>query len=275
MRGNRNQAGQIRVGFLQGNPRFQPCQAVEMKVAKRGLAAIDLSRHENINIRTIEEHEILRQNADDFMHRAIELKSATDYRSIASKMPLPETESKNDCLRHIRRVIPLAERPSEGGLNAESRQRTIRHFQTLNLFRLRAARNVKRQEVIQADVFEGLTLFPVDEVEILRHIDFGDIDRGSLVPNANEAVGLLVWEGLEQDAFDHAEDHGIGSGANRQGDKNDSRKQPRAAEAAKNLLSLALQEPHKAPLINLEVAPTADNWTNPTTCNPHTTRRCP
>ena len=71
VRSNPNQTGQIGRGLLQSNSRFQACQAVGTEAAERRFGAINLPWHDNIHIGTIHEHELGRQNADNFVHRPI------------------------------------------------------------------------------------------------------------------------------------------------------------------------------------------------------------
>jgi hypothetical protein len=117
-------------------------------------------------------------------------------------------------------------------------------LQSLDLLRLSAARDVKRQEAIETDIFQGLVLFAISEIEILRHVDFWDVNRGRLIPDANEPVGLLVWEGFEEDAFHYAEDHCVGAYTDSHSDENDGREKWRAAKPPEDLLELANKGRH-------------------------------
>src|SRR5579871_4993475 len=116
-------------------------------------------------------------------------------------MPLPESISQDDRLRRIWRIIAPSEWAAERGANTENRQGTIRHLQPLNLLRLSAARDVERQEAIETNIFKSLALFVIGEIEILRHIDFRDVDGGGLIPDADQPVRRLVRKRFKQDTF--------------------------------------------------------------------------
>src|SRR6185437_3919979 len=109
VRGNWDQASQVGGGLLQSDSRLQPRQAVGTEAAKRRFTAINLPRYDHINIGTVHEHEVGGQYADNFMHLAIELERAADYRGIAAKMPLPGGVCEDDSKRHNRRFVSSSE----------------------------------------------------------------------------------------------------------------------------------------------------------------------
>ena len=98
---------------------------------------------------------------------------------------------------------------------------------------------MKGQKIVHADVFQSFALFAVDEIQILGHIDFRDIDCRCRVPNADQPVRILVRERFEQHTFHNAEDHGIGANADSYGNQNDDREKRCAAKPPENLLELA------------------------------------
>jgi hypothetical protein len=101
------------------------------------------------------------------------------------------------------------------------------------------------QEAIETNIFQSLALLAVGEIEILRHIDFRDVDGGGLIPNADQPVRCLVRKRFQQDTFYNAKDHRIGSNANRHGNQNYGREKRRAAKPPENLLELANKRHHE------------------------------
>ena len=85
------------------------------------------------------------------------------------------------------------------------------------------------------DVLEDSVFLAVSEVEVGRHVEIRDIDAGGGVPDGDELFGVGIGEGLEQDAFDHAEDGGIGADAQRQGEQRDGGKNGGMGETAEGL----------------------------------------
>ena len=88
--------------------------------------------------------------------------------------------------------------------------------------------------VPEPDVLEDAPLFAIDEVVRRRHVQVGDADARRRVPHADEPVGIVERQRLEEHAADDAEDGGVGADAERQGEDGDQREHRRAKQAADN-----------------------------------------
>jgi hypothetical protein len=75
-----------------------------------------------------------------------------------------------------------------------------------------------------------------------------------VVPHADQFVGVGIREGLEQYAFDDAEDNGVGAYADGERDESDGREQGSSGVSPKNLFELIEKVRHESPPLGLQLA---------------------
>jgi len=85
-------------------------------------------------------------------------------------------------------------------------------------------------------------LFAEDEVVGGRQLEFFELDAGCSEPNPDKFIGFGIWQGLEEDAFEDAENNGVGPYASGQRDKGDDREQRGTTEPAETCLSSFLKD---------------------------------
>ena len=100
---------------------------------------------------------------------------------------------------------------------------------------------------IKTEVLEGAVLFAEDEVVGGRQLEFFELDAGCSEPNPDKFIGFGIWQGLEEDAFEDAENNGVGPYASGQRDKGDDREQRGTTEPAEDLLELVFKGLHGLP----------------------------
>lgn len=84
-------------------------------------------------------------------------------------------------------------------------------------------------------------MFAVGDVVGEGGIEILDIDAGSGLPDADEAVRFREWKGLEEDAVDDGEDGGVGTDAEGEGGYGGEGEERSAGEAAEGLIAIETQ----------------------------------
>jgi len=100
--------------------------------------------------------------------------------------------------------------------------------------------------VTSSDVLEGAPLFTIGQVERRGLIQQRHAESRRRVPDANELVGMVEWERLEQHTLDDAEDRRVGADAQREGEHRDEREQRRASEPPQHTSDPRWQEFHRS-----------------------------
>ena len=160
---------------------------------------------------------------------------------IAAKFTHPVAVADHDDLGRFGLGIFGGEQAASGGGNAEKRKQRVGDVEPLYLFGLVDAGDAVGVALVHGDVLEALALLAIDEIVRGRHVEVFDLDAGGGVPDADEAVGLGIGKRLEEDAFDDAENEGVGADAGGEGDEGDGGEERGEAETAEDLFEL-LQE---------------------------------
>src|SRR4029077_18381258 len=87
-------------------------------------------------------------------------------------------------------------------------------------------------------------LLAEDEVSGGRESQVLNIDAGGGEPHAEELLRAGGRQWLQQDAFEHAENHCVRADANGERDERDGGEERRAAEPSQNLPELTTECPH-------------------------------
>ena len=96
----------------------------------------------------------------------------------------------------------------------------VRHGGTAQPLRLVGARQVRHPSSHRRDMLEGRRpALPLDEQPRRRPLALRSAARPHVLPDHDQPVGIGVGEGLQQYAGDDAEDGGVGTKAERQGDE--------------------------------------------------------
>src|SRR5581483_11408306 len=127
-------AGDIGICALEGHAGFQAGDAVVAVIAKRGLAAIEPKRLEEVRV-SIEQAETGRHHADDFAEISVDVDEAAHGGARAAELPLPIAVADYDGSGGAGRVVLAAEPAAEDWRNTKRGKRIDGDVYSLNLFR--------------------------------------------------------------------------------------------------------------------------------------------
>ena len=184
------------------------------------------------------------KHANNFVRLAIERDGLSNDGAGAAKFLFPETIRDHCGVGCARRIVLVSEGTPQHGRNPEQGQSAVGHVKSVKAFGFSNARNADSIPVVDADVLKGLILLAIDEVVGGRHVEVGDVDPRSGVPDADQFVGLGVGERLKQDAFENAEDDGVAANASGKGDERDGGEEGCVSQAAEDLLQMAKECAH-------------------------------
>src|SRR4029450_5736049 len=127
--------------------------------------------------------------------------------SVLAKAPLPVPVREDHGLGRACRIVVRGESPSKSGLNAERSESSIGHDQRPDFLGLADSCDGGGLGVPDPEIPERLIVIPVDEIHRRRQ---PDVVRGMSLefrggPDANESVGLGIWEGPDQDGVENSE----------------------------------------------------------------------
>src|ERR1700730_179241 len=176
-----------------------------------------------------------RENADDLVGLAVGDDSLTDYIGIAGKFSLPIAVTDDDGVGGAGFGVFGAEEAAELGSDGENGEDAVADAEGLNLFWFPATGDAEGISGVSANIGEAAVLLAVDEIVGWSHVEFGNVDAGGVVPDADEFFWLGVGERLEEDAFEDGEDGGVGAVACGEGDESDDGEERGTAEAAEEL----------------------------------------
>ena len=138
---------------------------------------------------------------------------------------------EDDALGAARRVVLAVEDTADLGLRAKGLQRAVGHHQRLHAFRIARAGNRSGAVVPQPDLFERPVLVPVGHVERRPLVHQVRLHPRRLVPDADQPLGLVVRQRLQQDAVDDAEQGGVRADADAERQHRHGREQRRPEES--------------------------------------------
>ena len=154
----------------------------------------------------VQEVEGVGQHADDLARLAVDRERPADRRAVAAELRAPVAGRQHDRFGRGRRVVGLREHAAQHRLRAEHRQDGVRHEERSHFFGLGEAGDAHRSRVPEPDVLEHATFLAIDEVLERRRVRAREVHARRGVIEDDELFGARVREGLEEDAFDDAED---------------------------------------------------------------------
>src|SRR5580704_17666370 len=165
----------------------------------------------------------LREHSDNLKRYLVEQQRLADGAGVAGKMAHPERMAQQQHVPAVRTIVLLRESAAEPRLDAERGEKVVRDSHTVDDFRNVATREGRRPPApIQSHGFEGAVarspVFPCSERYVGRlarvRIAFGE---------GNEPSRFAIRERIQQHGFDDAEDGGIGTDAEGEGEDGDER----------------------------------------------------
>ena len=159
-------------------------------------------------------------------------------------MALPIGESEHDSFGTAGRIFQASEGVAEHRMHAEHGQNAICDVDGFYLLRLGEAGDANRIIAPHADISKSISVLAVGEVSGGRGVDVLDTDSGGSLPDAHQAIGVLIRERLEQNSIDDAEDGGIRANGNGDSDKSNGSEDRGAGQSAKNLPKRNGEEVH-------------------------------
>ena len=165
----------------------------------------------------------------------------------AAELPLPVPVAQHHAFRRARRIVGGVEAAAEHRLHAQRRQDRVADHQRIHLLGLAAAGDRDRRGVPEADVLEDAVLLAVGEVSGRPLVQQRDVHARRLMPHADQPLGLVERQGLEQDRVDDAEDRGVGPDADGQRHDGDGGEQRRAHERMGDAANPGNERRHVAP----------------------------
>ena len=221
---DRNHPRHVGVRGWNRHARLQAGDCVVAEVSEKHLAAIETLRQDERGS-PVEEVERVGQYADDFARRSVERHRSAHSRGIAAEFRAPVPGHENDRLGAGRRIVGLREQPAEHRPHAQNRQHAVgdeqrRHF--LGFGETGDAHGAARPET---DVLKRASIFAIREVLERGGAGVGQIERLGGVIEDHQLLGPRIRQGLEQHAFDDAEDRGVCPDANGQRQRGSGGKQ--------------------------------------------------
>ena len=240
-------ASNVGVNLLECDAGLDPGETVVTEVAEINFVAVKLGRGNQRGILVVQEMKPLRQDADDLPAFAIHDDVAAKHRGVAAKFAAPIAVGEHDGLGSSRRVVLFAEAATEQRRNAKNRESAVGDTQCLDLFGLGDTGHAHGVIGVHANILKGVVLFAINEVVGGRHVEILDLDAGCGMPGADQLIWIWIGQGLEENAFEDAENNGVGPYAGGQCDEGNGREHRRTAQPTQDLFELILEGFHGFP----------------------------
>src|SRR5205823_6166294 len=144
-------------------------------------------------------------------------------------------------------TVVLGSEPSpDHGLNAERRERAFRDGEALHLLRRSEPRDAHSVAVPYTELLKRAILVTKGEVIGGREIQILNGDPRRLLPDADQLLRIGVWQRLQQNAVDDAEDGGVGTDSNSDREYGQKSEHRRAKQSAENAPELLAERSHNA-----------------------------
>src|SRR4029453_3446020 len=155
----------------------------------------------------VQETESRRHDSDHFPRSRVDGDGPSDQGSVLAKAPVPVPVREDHGFGRAWRIVVRRESPSKSRLTAERSESSIGHDHRPDFLGLADSCNGGGLGVPDPEIPERLIAFPVDEIHRRRQ---PDVVRGmSLefrgVPDANESVGLRIWQRPDQNGVENTE----------------------------------------------------------------------
>ena len=237
-------ARDVGVGLFECDAGLETRETVVAVVAEFHFAAIELEGSHDGGIAVVQEVERARKDSNDEAAVAIGDDGAAHNGAVAAEFAHPVPIAEHRGFRRGGLHVFDREKTASYRSDAEKRKQSVGDFKPVDLFGLIDTGDAVRVTLIHRDVLEGVALLAIDEIVRRRHVEVFDLNAGSGVPDADEAVGIGVGKRLEQDAFHNAENKSIGADAGGERDQRDGGEEGRKAQAAQDLFELLQQGLH-------------------------------
>src|SRR4029077_10480181 len=209
---NRKHARNVGVDLYEGDAGLEPGESVVTEIPQVGFIAVKLKGNKNGWIILIQEMKPLRQDANNLPALAVHNDIAADDGGVTAKFAPPIAVSEHDGFGSAWRIILFGKGAAENGNNAEERKSAVGDTQAGHLFGLRNACNAHGVIRVKTDVLQGAVLFAEDEVVGGRQLEVIEVlDACCGKPDADQFIGFGIGQGLQKNAFENAENSGIGA----------------------------------------------------------------
>src|SRR6266571_7938777 len=220
----------VGIYLLDSDARLEPGETLIAEVAKMGFVTVKLKRDDDTGIFPVQEVKSLRQDADDLPGFAVHDDVAPDHGGVAAKFAAPIAVGEHGGFRSAGRIILFGEGAAEQERDAEERESAVSDSQGRNLFGLGHTGHAHGVARVKTDVLESAVLFAEDGVVGGGQLEFFELDARGSKPDTYHFIGFGIGQGLEENAFEDAEDNRVAAYAGGQCDEGDSSEQGGAAE---------------------------------------------
>ena len=233
-----NQSCHVRAGLRDRDSRLQPGQGLVAEVPEIQLAAIPPEGHNQGGIVVVEKMKSFGQDTDDLPRLSVHRDRAPNDVRLGAKLLAPVAVGQQHGGHRARRIVLAGEQAPQRWNDTQQRQRAVGNVQPRYMLRFSCAGYVERVAVVGADILQGCALLAVDKVDGWRHVQIFEAQAWGGVPDSDQPVGMRIRQGLQQDAFDDAENHGVRAHPHGESDQRYCGKQRRAAQPSQHLPEL-------------------------------------
>ena len=238
---------QVGVGLLESDAGLQPREGFIAIISQMNVTAVPLHRQDYSAVIAIQEMKVLGKDADDLVSLSVDDDGPADQGGVGAELAAPVCVGEHGSGRGAGGVVLTAEGAAKRGSDAQERKSAIGDAQCSDLFGFFDTRDTDGIVLIGADVDETLILLTENEVSGGRDIQVFDVEARSSLPDSDEVFGARIGQGLEEDAFQDAENNGVGADSRCQRDQRDCGEHRGASQSAEDLSQLVPKFPHKTP----------------------------
>jgi hypothetical protein len=191
------------------------------------------------------------QHADDRVREVIEQNRAVDDRGVRAELVHPKHMTQDDDLLFAGLIFAGKKRPAERRADFEDVEEVGGDPRAAKLHGLGHTGERDRPSGLGGHVVEDSVVFlPVQEVQGRDAVAF---EHRRLFEYANDPIGVLVRQRLEQDGVDEREDRRVGADSQRKRQKRDACK-PRVPDEASSAVAQILKKRHEQPPLSEPLA---------------------
>ena len=150
-----------------------------------------------------------RQHPDDRVRAVVHLEHLPDDRSIPAKPRLPVRVSQDQHGVRSSRVVRLDERTANERLDPEDVEEIGRDDAGCDAIGLATPQQIEVHLMELDEAVEARQLLAIIVKLLDGHADVLLVGERRRMSNQHETIAVVVWQRLEQDAIEHAEDRGV------------------------------------------------------------------